>query len=176
MKIALISSFYFPITGGPSSDTFNLAKTLIELNHDVTVFTPILSQSLQEYNQGIEVVRLASTDSLRQKVAYFSRHLTPSGLIKAKIWNGFYSKLSKFLTREDFDVFHSRGIWCHALETDSAKHAIRVMTFGTMPKRAHTPAEYIWDRLLSLSLSEVDYRVAVWESLREPLWKLQRIR
>jgi phosphatidylinositol alpha-mannosyltransferase len=173
LKIALVSSFYFPITGGPSTDMFNLAKTFTELGQDVTVFTPLYSQSLSQDNDHFEVIRLADTNSLRSKISYFLRNPTLYGLINAKIRNDFYSELSKFLKKSEYSVVHCRGIWCPALETNSNKKVTKVMTFGTMPTNR---TNYIYKKLIELSLSKVDYKVAVWEGLREPLFKLQGIK
>jgi glycosyltransferase involved in cell wall biosynthesis len=173
LNIALISSQYFPTTGGLSSSTFNLAKTFVDSGHDVTVFAPLYSSPVHQYNSDIEVVRLAVTNSLRSEVNYFLRHPTLFCLIKIKIRDGFYSKLSEFLKKKDYDVLHSRNIWCHALETNPAKQVIKVMTYGTMPT---IETNYIYKKLIEFSLSEIDYKVVVWEGLKEPLWKLEGIK
>lgn len=174
MRIALLSSFYFPITGGPSTDTFNLAKTLIDLDHDVTIFTPFFySPNLDHNKDNIEVIRIAASNSLINKGIYFLKHPTFSRLIKSKTWNGFHYKLSELLKKRDYDVIHSRGISCHVPEINNKKQIIRVMTFGTMPTIGKN---YIYKKLMNFSLSEINYKVAIWEGLKEPLWKLNGIK
>jgi len=173
LNIALVSKFYFPITGGVSSDTFNLAEALVDLGHDVTVFSPFYSALFSQSAETFEVIRLPVTNRFRTKVDYFLRHPTLSGFWKAKIQDGFYKELSEFLKRRNYDVIHSRGIGCHALEINPAKRVKRVETFGTMP----TARSYnIFDKALNSSFSKIDYKVAIWLGLAKPLWRFASIK
>jgi glycosyltransferase involved in cell wall biosynthesis len=173
MKIALITSFYFPITGGPSSDTFNLARTLTDLGHEVCVYTPI-SITRPYLDEGdIRVIRYPTDGSLRSKAVYLLTHPTPKGLIKAKMRDHEYPTLSNILKRRDHDVVHSRGIWCHALETNPQKGVVTVMTFGTMPIDRRG---FFYRKLVNYSISEIDHRVAVWKGMVEGLWSLWGIK
>jgi glycosyltransferase involved in cell wall biosynthesis len=173
MRIALISSFYFPITGGPSTETFNLARALERLGIDVTIYTPLHVAHPTPEHSNLHVVRIPTGSSLRSKLEFGINHFSLSGLTKARVHDSFYSELSKILTQSDFDAIHSRVIWCHALETNPMTKPVRVMSFGTMPIVAMNPV-YRW--LMDRSFSEVDYRVAIHRCLVGPLWSLWGIR
>jgi len=173
MKIALITCFYFPIAGGLSTDTLNHARTLTDLGHEVSIYTPTSTVRPYSDDGDIRVVRYPTDGSLRSKAKYLLTHPTLRGLIKVKMRDHEYPTLSNILKRADYDVVHSRGIWCHALETNPQKEVVTVMTFGTLPIDSRS---FLYRKLVNYSISEIDHRVAVWKGMVDALWSLWGIK
>jgi glycosyltransferase involved in cell wall biosynthesis len=171
MKIALTTQTYFPKVGGPSSYSYNLAKALKSLGHEVTIFTP--TPTTKEDTDELEIIRLPENNSYMNKIKFFLKYPTLSQLLKTYAWNSFYQELSNVLKKEKYEAIISRGIWSHAAAYRQKEKITTAMVFGTQP---YSSLHYVKKILMAHSFSEIDYKVAIWESLKEPLmlnWGIQ---
>lgn len=96
MKIAQVSTFFHPVTGGVETHALELSRELSEQGHDVTVLTsdsakqaPRISEKRSRY-LGVEVRRFRA-------------------LVRLSPYHVFYPGLFFHLLRSDYDIVHVHG-------------------------------------------------------------------
>ena len=101
MKIALLTSTFFPEVGGVQTHILNLCKALKKKGHEPVVFAPRYENDCEcEYIDGIKIERLSRKYGVFKKTFYLSM-----------LFN-----LIKHFSAEEFDVIHSHfvfpsGLW-----------------------------------------------------------------
>ncbi|MFQ5493158.1 MAG: glycosyltransferase family 4 protein [Candidatus Dojkabacteria bacterium] len=96
MKIALVSTFFHPVTGGVETHVLSLARELTAKGHEVVVLT-------SDSNKSGPRIKEKETDYLGVKVKRFR------SLFSFSYYHKFYPGLFLYLLRSDLDIVHVHG-------------------------------------------------------------------
>lgn len=98
MKILLLNYEFPPMGGGAGRATFNIARELVKLGHDVDVLTSgINGFNSEEDLEGVTVYRVQSC----------RKNIHDCGLLGAFVYVFFaYFKLLKLVRKKDYDILH----------------------------------------------------------------------
>ncbi len=141
MKIAFISTYFYPFTGGAESNCFYLAKELAK-SHEIHVFTSDRKNShiIEKNDEIIENIKIHRCETLFRYKYYFC----------------FYPSLLNKLLKGDFDIIHthSLGFVWHDLvlilkKIKNPKTKLVITPHGPFMTLKHYP---LWQKLIKFKV------------------------
>lgn len=125
MKIALVSEYYYPLLGGITEHVHNLAKSLSERGHDVTVVTHNLKPRRHHHYPdepvAFPVVRFG------KGVPIYSN----GSFARVTLGRNLSRELGRFFERERFDVIHAHSPLTPILPLVATRTSNAMATVGT---------------------------------------------
>ena len=164
MKIALVSEYYYPLLGGITEHVHNLALTLSERGHDVTVVTHNINPRKNHHYPDEE---------LTFKVARFGKGIpiySNGSFARVTLGRNLGGQLKRFFAREQFDVIHAHSPLTPILPVIALRNSNAPVTIGTFHTYFDRSRGYgIMKKMSADHMNMIDGKVVVSDACVEAL-------